>query len=221
MSTIGKMFGVSFSTIRERLLREGVAIRKSTDKWTRQEQIRHFWVKVNKDGPTPEPLPHWTVEQKLPPQWQWSGEVWIWVEGPCWLWTGSIVGRGYGEFNAGGQKIKAHRFSYELEFGPIEKEIFGEPVAILHACDNSICVRPAHLLKGMKSENDADMIAKGRDVKARGENQGHAKLTWENVRMIRDLWATKEWSLKQLAEKFEIGKTAIKQVVAQRTWRSK
>ncbi len=103
---------------------------------SKDQLIKRFWLKVDKNGPTPEPDPTWTAEQKLPPQWQWNGTVWIWTEGPCWIWTGARSGGRYGSFEVERKPVKAHRFAYELEYGPIDKDIFGENVHIMHACDN-------------------------------------------------------------------------------------
>ncbi len=58
----------------------------------------------------------------------------------CWNWTGT-TNRGYGQFNInGGNRIYAHRFSYELTNGPIP-----ERLTIDHLCRNPSCVNPEHL----------------------------------------------------------------------------
>lgn len=82
----------------------------------------------------------------------------------CWEWQG---GRGgslrYGAFGMGsrtdGTKRShlAHRVSWELWNGPIPA---GQ--AVLHECDNPICVRPDHLFLGTQQDNLADARSKGR-----------------------------------------------------------
>ena len=54
-------------------------------------------------------------------------------------------------------QIPAHRFSYQMNIGPIPEAMF-----ICHDCDNPGCVNPAHLYCGTRSENQRDCNARGR-----------------------------------------------------------
>ena len=74
----------------------------------------------------------------------------------CWWWLGGKPG-GYGAFSFEGQHHAAHRFSYELNVGPIPAGLM-----VLHRCDNPSCVRPAHLFVGTNADNIRDASAKGR-----------------------------------------------------------
>ena len=67
----------------------------------------------------------------------------------CWVWTGSLRGKGYGQCSIGGGKQGyAHRFSYELAFGPIEPGL-----VIDHICHTRRCVRPEHLRAATQKQN--------------------------------------------------------------------
>ena len=57
----------------------------------------------------------------------------------CWIWRGSILRNGYGQFYSGGPHL-AHRYSYELHKGPIPKGL-----VIDHLCRVRRCVNPDHL----------------------------------------------------------------------------
>lgn len=75
----------------------------------------------------------------------------------CWEWTAARDPFGYGRFGLNGKICTASRFSWELHYSPISKGM-----CVLHKCDNPPCVNPNHLFLGTRSDNVADMIAKGR-----------------------------------------------------------
>lgn len=79
---------------------------------------------------------------------------------PCWEWIGGKAKNGYGVFYSGerpGMSVKAHRFSWRLNFGSLPNEL-----DVCHKCDNPGCVRPDHLFLGTHSDNMHDMASKGR-----------------------------------------------------------
>ncbi len=80
-------------------------------------------------------------------------------EDACWLWTGAMGGnrRQYGAFGVDYKVVRAHVYSFILEFGPIKDEI-----EVLHSCDVPACVRPKHLFLGTQADNMRDMSRKGR-----------------------------------------------------------
>lgn len=130
----------------------------------------------------------------------------------CWEWTGYIHGRsGYGYIYFHGTKQRAHRFSYELHFGPIP-----DGMVVCHKCDNRKCVNPSHLFVGTSADNNADKFRKGRQAK--GETNGRVRLTEAQVREIRIL-RRDGLSCARLAAKFGIAVSTAKQIVRGDTWK--
>lgn len=79
----------------------------------------------------------------------------------CWIWKGA-VSHGYGVAWHNGKLIRAHRLSYEINFGNIPPKLL-----VLHKCDNPVCVNPQHLWLGNQQDNMNDMKNKRRSTKGR------------------------------------------------------
>src|SRR6266702_5043409 len=81
------------------------------------------------------------------------------LETPCVEWTGTRNRRGYGNAWSEGRFVNAHRLAWIERYGPIPKGLW-----VLHLCDNPPCINPIHLFLGTRSDNAADMVAKGRST---------------------------------------------------------
>lgn len=66
----------------------------------------------------------------------------------CWLWTGALNNKGYGQWGQNGRTRSAHRVAYEFFVGPIP-----EGLTIDHLCRVRRCVRPDHLEPVTSAEN--------------------------------------------------------------------
>lgn len=98
------------------------------------------------------------------------------LSGDCWLWTGAVNSRGYGQFAVDGRSRSAHRLAYEALVEAIPR-----PLTVDHLCRVKRCVNPAHMEIVTAAENKrrADE-ANGQGASATSCVRGHA-LTEDNV----------------------------------------
>lgn len=94
------------------------------------------------------------------------------TKGPgCWKCSTSRGSHGYAQVTGFlGKTVTAHRFSYELAYGPTK-------LWVLHKCGEKTCVRPDHLYAGTHMDNMADVAAVGHPRR---------KLSDDAVRAIRE-----------------------------------
>ena len=156
--------------------------------------IERFWEKVDKRGPD-----------------------------ECWSWVAGIDSRGYGQIHIGGlgtvnKKQLAHRLSYEIHNGIIERFSGNQRVCILHKCDNPVCVNPNHLFTGTHQDNSDDKISKGRIDERLGSKNANAKLNDYSVRVIKRLLGFKTLSQSTIGEAFGITGGAIGDIHRGKNW---
>lgn len=119
------------------------------------------------------------------------------------MWTGHITMYGYGNLSINYQRVFAHRFSYELHFGPIP-----EGMEVCHSCDTPPCVSPSHLFLGTHAENMLDMVSKGRNNPSTG-------LTDDDRREMARLYYVENEQIWQIARLFHVSaQTTFKAVRA-------
>lgn len=140
------------------------------------------------------------------------------VGGECWEWVGAKVAKGYGAFRPQTKVFAlAHRYSWQMHYGPIPEGVGFHGTCVLHRCDNPSCVRPDHLFLGTNHENIKDMDTKGRRNPARGERSGKVAVTADQVLAIRARFAAGE-SRSQLARAFGVTSGCIGPIVRRATW---
>ena len=69
-----------------------------------------------------------------------SDSPWTVEPSGCWVWARSLSEKGYGKVRRGSRCLRAHRWMYERERGPIPPGL-----ELDHVCRNRACVNPDHL----------------------------------------------------------------------------
>lgn len=126
----------------------------------------------------------------------------------CWIWIGPVRSYGYGHMRTAGKAWLAHRLSFVLHKGPIP-----ENLGVLHHCDNRLCVNPDHIYAGDNIQNIKDMVDRKRHRV--GERNSASRLSREVVIEIRSSLQ----SDMELARKFGVSRTAVRNARHGSTWR--
>ena len=123
----------------------------------------------------------------------------------CWLWDGGWW-KGYGTID---RRLATH----------VALEMHGRPrpkgMQACHTCDVPACVNPDHLYWGTGRNNRADMFMRGRDNLPLGSNHGNAKLTEDDVRLIR----ASDQLHRLLATQFGVSRQVIGRVKSRDIWK--
>ena len=135
--------------------------------------------------------------------------------GPCLLWTRSRdPSTGYAKQRWRGKNRLAHRLAYWLRYGKIPKGAL-----VLHMCARGSdgCINPKHMYLGDKQDNVDDTVRVDKHVK--GEMSGMAKLTNAKVRRARKMWASGNWTQKEIAEVFGVVPSNVSRVLNGKSWK--
>lgn len=132
----------------------------------------------------------------------------------CWLFTDTLASNGYGGFSYGRRgnrtQIKAHRFSWEITYGPIPVSL-----EVLHRCDVRNCVRPTHLFLGTDLDNMQDCAKKDRI--ARGKKLPQSKLSIKAVKFIR-AHVKNRGDASKMCRKFSVSPATIHRAIQKGSW---
>lgn len=131
----------------------------------------------------------------------------------CWIWTAGKDKAGYGKFHFEGETNRAHRISWILVNGEIERSL-----CVCHKCDNRICVNPEHLFLGTISDNNFDMCSKGRDRHPRWGEHWKSKITIDQAREIK-LRRNLGESCTSLASEFGLSINSISWIGLGKQWK--
>lgn len=131
-------------------------------------------------------------------------------EAGCWIWTGTVTSRGYGQLLSHNKRVYAHRAAFQAFVGEIP-----DGMVVCHTCDNVHCVNPNHLFLGTQKDNLQDMKQKGRSTM--GEKNTQAKLTEGKVKAIK-LLLSAGYQEAQVAQEFQVSRQTINLIKLGKRW---
>lgn len=97
----------------------------------------------------------------------------------CWPMQTALNKDGYAHLKVRGRRVGAHRVMFSMFFPGVEAPV------VRHMCNTPYCINPAHLRGGTQRENVMDRVNCNRGGDLRGERNGRAKLSAEQVVEIR------------------------------------
>jgi hypothetical protein len=150
----------------------------------------------------------------------------------CWLWQLQPNNKGYGRFSVQYNKnlfaIRelAHRMAYMAHHNI---RLTDPKIRVCHNCpggDNPLCCNPAHLWLGTDMDNWKDCVEKGRFVwrkppivSMKGESNPSSKFTNLQVRKIRGLYDSGDYTIYSLSKKYKAGYGCIKRIVERTSYK--
>lgn len=141
----------------------------------------------------------------------------------CWKWTGAHdprKGKGYGHVRFNRKVERTHRIAWILTHGSIPKNLH-----VCHRCDNPPCCNPRHLFLGTNLDNVNDKLSKGRQSFLKGELNGEAILTKDQVKEIRSIYIKRVGRQRvngptqtHLAHQYGVSRQTISALITGVTW---
>ena len=131
----------------------------------------------------------------------------------CWLWQKSLSMSGYGRISINSFDYRVHRISYQEFVGEIPDGLY-----VLHECDVRSCCNPDHLFVGTQQDNMDDMKDKNRHSVIKGSNHYNAKLTEDNIKIIKTLLLYTDKTQKEIGEIFGVLPNTISRIKTGNRW---
>lgn len=151
---------------------------------------------------------------------EWERKFWdrVDVREPheCWNWIGHAQRRsscGYGLFNVHSRAMRAHRASWIIHNGTIQRGQF-----VCHSCDNRRCVNPSHLFLGTPLDNSRDAASKSRLRPPRGSEQRTAKLAETDIVAILQRRMAGD-SISAIARDYDVATSLVVNICQRKAWR--
>jgi hypothetical protein len=132
----------------------------------------------------------------------------------CWLWTGCITQKGYGQVRRKEKTYYTHQYAWILSGNTIP-----EGHLMRHKCRSRNCCNPEHLETGTPQQNSDDMKRDGtssanKTIK-KGQAHSMAKLTEKDILDIR----ASDLGTMKLAEKYNVDYTHICRIKSRKLWK--
>jgi len=135
--------------------------------------------------------------------------------GDCMIWPYQRSWNGRGKVFFDGRSQGAHRVACQHMHGPPPSDAH----EAAHNCGNGHlgCFSPFHMRWATSAENQADRLIHG--TMLRGNTHPRSRLNEDQVREVRRLYATGEYSQRQLAEQFGVARRTIGAMTDGQNWK--
>lgn len=132
----------------------------------------------------------------------------------CMSSSARVNDRGYRVIWHEGKHAREHRVVFVRSRGLTLCDIKG--LEVRHRCDNPSCVNPRHLEIGTHADNMRDMAERRRANPCRGSSHKLAKLTEQDIPIIRRMLASESQS--HVARVFGVDKALIGRISRSQSW---
>jgi hypothetical protein len=134
----------------------------------------------------------------------------------CWPMSGAANAEGYGYICLGGVQYRAHRVALHIVVPCPNGSLMA-----LHSCDSPGCCNPSHLRWGTAADNASDCTLRGRHKSRAAERHHGAKLNWEKVKLIREVYVPNKIGCNEIAKKLGVSHATVSRIANHLIWKIK